>query len=234
MGIIARVLHKLLPDLFRFEKHTSFSQAGEDAVVRFLFNDKKEYTVRYLDLGTSLPVQGNNTYQMYRAGNRGVCVEADTSLIPLIKKERPKDTVLNAGVTFDDSKEADFFIFNERGINTFDREEAIKRSQSGQFNLLKTVKVPLLNVNTIIAENFNTAPDFLSIDIEGLDLKVLQHLDFNKYPIKVICVETCMYSENHIRKKDHSIKEFLTANGYEVYADTYINTIFVHKQWFYG
>ena len=73
----------------------------------------------------------------------------------------------------------------------------------------------------------------LSLDIEGLDLEVLKSLDFEKYPIPVICVETCTYSENHIRPKDKTILEFVMSKGYEVYADTYINTIFVNKAWFY-
>jgi hypothetical protein len=102
----------------------------------------------------------------------------------------------------------------------------------GTFKLNEVVKVPLISINKIIKENFESFPDFLSIDIEGLDLDVLKSLDFNHYPIPVICVETCKYSENHIRPKDHSISDFLLTKGYEVYADTYINTIFVYKKWF--
>lgn len=233
MSLFLRVLRKVIPSLFKLEKYHSFSQAGEDAIIRFLFNDKRQYAITYLDLGTSLPIQGNNTYQMYETGNRGVCVEADKTLIPFIKKERPEDKIINVGVTFDDSKEAEFYIFNEKGINTFDKSEALKRAESGRFQLLETVKVPLQTINAIIAENFDAAPDVLSIDIEGLDLKVLQSLNFEKYPVKVICVETCLYSENHIRKKDSSVAEFLQTKGYEIYADTYINTIFVDKNWFY-
>jgi len=52
------------------------------------------------------------------------------------------------------------------------------------------------------------------------------------YPIPVICVESCDYSETHIKPKDNQIIEFLTSIGYEVYADTYINTIFVNRKWF--
>ena len=91
----------------------------------------------------------------------------------------------------------------------------------------------MVNINTLIAENFDDYPDLLSIDIEGLDLAVLKSLDYEKYPLPVICVETCTYSENHIRPKDPTIADFLSGKGYEVYADTYINTIFVNKKWFY-
>jgi hypothetical protein len=96
------------------------------------------------------------------------------------------------------------------------------------------VQVPLVNINRIIEENFKELPDFLSIDIEGLDLPVLKTLDFQRFPIPVICAETCQYSENHIKPKDKSIENFLVTKGYFAYADTYLNTFFVNEKWFYS
>lgn len=212
----------------------SFSQAGEDAILRFLFDDKKLERITYLDIGTNIPDSGNNTYLFYKKGSSGVCVEADSTLIPAIRATRPKDTVLNVGVSVGEDKEAPFYIFSPNGMSTFDEEEAQKREQSGQYKIVKTVKVPLVNINELIRNNFKTYPDLLSLDIEGLDLRVLKSLDFTKYPIPVICVETCTFSNNHIRPKDSSIAEFLSTEEYEVYADTYINTIFVNKNWFYN
>ncbi|MBK8609148.1 MAG: hypothetical protein IPL84_04185 [Chitinophagaceae bacterium] len=40
----------------------SYSQAGEDAVIKFLFNDFGKRKIEYLDLGTNLPDHYNNTY----------------------------------------------------------------------------------------------------------------------------------------------------------------------------
>ena len=211
----------------------SYSQAGEDAILRFLFQDFGIKKIEYLDLGTNIPDHGNNTYLFYRNNSRGVCVEADGSLIDTIKTTRPGDKVINAGVSVSTEKEADFYIFNEASINTFDKKEAEYRSSFGNYKIVQVVKVPLININDLIKNNFKTYPDLLSVDIEGLDLAVLQSLNYANYPIPVICVETCTYSENHIRPKDHSIAEFMITKGYEVYADTYINTIFVNKKWFY-
>jgi FkbM family methyltransferase len=211
----------------------SWSQAGEDAVLRFLFADRRISRISYLELGTNIPNGGNNTYLFYCNGSRGVCVEADKTLIPTIRKVRPEDKILNVGVAVENRNEADFYILDCTGMSTFDKDEAEKRAASGNFKIVEVVKVPLVDINTVIRDNFDRYPDLLSIDIEGLDLPVLKTLDFEKYPIPVICAETCMYSENHIRLKDNSIAEFMVSRGYEVYADTYINTIFVNKDWFY-
>ena len=228
---IKKIVYSIIPPPYM---PPSYSQAGEDAVIRFLFNDFGKKQIQYLDLGTNIPDNGNNTYLFYRNGSGGVCVEADSSLIDKIKTVRPGDKVINAGVSVSEEKEADFYIFNEPAINTFDKKEAEYRSSFGNYKIVKVVKVPLININELIKNNFNTYPDLLSIDIEGLDLDVLKSLDYTNYPIPVICVETCTYSENHIRPKDLTIAAFMITQGYEVYADTYINTIFVNKKWFYN
>ena len=212
----------------------SYSQAGEDAILRFLFGDFGLKSIKYLDVGAHSPQHGNNTYLFYKDGSRGVCVEADASLVDNIRKIRPHDKVINAGVSVSDEKEADFYIFNAPGISTFDKREAESRVVSGVYNIVRVAKVPLIKINELIKNNFDSYPDLLSIDIEGLDLDVLKSLDYTNYPIPVICVETCAYSENHIRPKISSIAEYMATQGYEVYADTYINTIFINKKWFYN
>ncbi|MBX7174441.1 MAG: FkbM family methyltransferase [Pyrinomonadaceae bacterium] len=212
----------------------SFSQAGEDAILRFLFKEKGLHYISYLDIGTNSPNSCNNTYLFYRDGSRGVCVEANKALIPKIKEIRPQDVILNVGISLENDKDADFYIFNLDGISTFDKEEAKNRETTGTNKIIEVAKVPLFNINSVIKNNFSTFPDLISIDIEGLDLPVLKTLDFEKYAIPVICVETCVYSETHVRPKDTTISEFMLTKGYEVYADTYINTIFVNKEWFYS
>ena len=212
----------------------SWSQCGEDVILRWLFNDKKMKRISYLDIGASLPDCDNNTFLFYSSGSRGVCVEANSTLIPKLKKIRPKDKILNVGVAVSDDKDADFFVFDCEGMSTFDKKEAEKRKASGRYKIIETVKVPLITANRLIRENFPSMPDLLSIDIEGFDLAVLQALDLKAFPIPVICAETCTYSENYIRPKDVKIIQYLVGQGYEIYADTYINTIFVNSKWFYG
>jgi len=222
--------------IFRFINppwNISYSQAGEDAVIDFLFSELGLKTPSYLELGVHSPDMGNNTYRFYLRGSRGVLVEADKTLISAIKAKRPDDNILNIGVGVSDEADADFFIFDVQGLNTFSKEEAYKRNE-GTYKIKEIVKVPLISINRIIEENFKTLPDFLSIDIEGLDLQVLKTLDFQKFPVPVICAETCQYSENHVKPKDKSIENFLLSKGYFVYADTYLNTFFVNEKWFYS
>ncbi len=209
----------------------TYSQAGEDAILAFLFSSMNK-SPTYLDLGTNSPDWGNNTYIFYTWGSRGVLVEADRSLISKIEKVRPDDKVLNVGVSIYNQKSADFYIFSETSLNTFNKAEAEMREKIGKAKITKVVQVQLMSINDIISENFESYPDLMSIDIEGLDFEVLQFLDFEKFPIPVICAETCTYSENHIKHKDKRIEHLLLEKGYFIYGDTYVNTIFVNKIWF--
>lgn len=227
---IKNIVYSIIPPPF---VQQYYSQAGEDIILQFLFKDYGKRTITYLDIGTNSPDHSNNTYLFYKNKSTGVCVEADETLIDIIKKVRPHDKVICAGVSVSDELEADFYVFDEPAISTFDKKEAEYRESFGRNRIQKIIKVPLVKVNSLIKDNFDTYPDLLSIDVEGLDKSILESLDFSKYPIPVICVETCTYSENHIRPKDLSISVFMLSKGYEVYADTYVNTIFVNKKWFY-
>ncbi|MFM7855629.1 MAG: FkbM family methyltransferase, partial [Flammeovirgaceae bacterium] len=180
--------------IFKFLKiptnyiYNSYSQAGEDCILYFLFQDKKIESISYLDIGTNVPNFGNNTYLFYTRGSKGVCVEADLTLISEINKVRPKDVVLNLGVSVLNKHEATFYIFDEPSINTFDEEEANKRERFGTYKIVDRRIVKLVMINQIIKENFSSYPDLLSLDVESLDFEVLKSLDWDSYPIPVLCV----------------------------------------------
>lgn len=230
-----KILRFLRPSADIRYQYNTYSQAGEDAVLSYLFHEKKLSKISYLDLGTNIPDWGNNTYLFYSRGSRGVCVEADLTLISRITKHRPEDTILHLGVNIlsEDETEASFYVFSEPSLNTFDEKEAANRESFGTYKVIRTDRVRLITLPKIIDQYCKQIPDLLSIDIEGLDLPVLKSLDFSKYPIPVICAETCAYSETHVRAKNKEIIDFMTQKGYFVYADTYINTIFVRTDWYY-
>lgn len=222
---------KILYPIFR--EPATFSQAGEDAVLKFLFLDRHLdlSKITYLDIGARHPTCGSNTFLFYTSGSSGVCVEADKESVGLIREARPRDVTLHVAVSDSHEKTGSLFLM-EGGGSTLDKQEAEERVGLGKAKINGVDEVPLIYINTLIKENFVTYPVLLSIDIEGMDLPVLQSLDFDTYPIPVICAETCMYSDTHVRPKDESIADFLGTKGYQIYADTYINTIFVHSKWF--
>jgi len=91
-------------------------------------------------------------------------------------------------------------------------------------------KLPLQNINKVIADNFSESPTLVSIDVEGLDEMILHELDFQKYQPLFICVETVIFNINKEYIKRQGILDFMTSKGYFIYADTHINTIFCSRE----
>jgi FkbM family methyltransferase len=207
----------------------SYSQCGEDLIIDFIFSALGIKDPVYLDLGANHYMYLNNTYHFYEKGSRGVLVEPDPELYNDLKKKRNFDVCLNVGVGLNKEENADFYILTSKTLNTFSKEEAERYCSYGQQKIEKIIQIPLLSVNKIIEENFKSSPNFVSIDVEGLDYEIIQSWDFEKYRPEVICVETITYTEDRNEKKIQEIIDYMVAENYFIYADTYINTIFVDQ-----
>ena len=210
----------------------TYSQAGEDVIAYYFFMTQGIKIPTYLDIGTNNPIYGNNTFLFYKRGSTGVCIEADPSLFSNIQLNRSKDICINAGVTFDEKTNADFFIFEEPSHNTLSKEEAEYRNNISRYKIKKIINIPLININTLIKENFKAVPNFISLDVEGVDFDILKTLDFVSYRPDMLCVETVSFSLDNKEVKLDDIITFMKTKNYIVYADTHINTLFVDKKYF--
>jgi FkbM family methyltransferase len=233
MRILKDFIKKIVFKFIKPPLNVSNSQAGEDRIVNYLFGTMGINSISYIDIGANNPVSCNNTYLFYIKGSRGVLIEPDFNFNERIKKTRPNDIIINVAISDEGDKHADFFVFDPPSLNTLSKEEAEMRTQSGVIKLVETRSIKLVTIENIIKENLNDIlPHLISLDVEGVDYRVLKSFDFKKYPVPVWIVETCEYTENHIKPKVTSIIDLMLSKDYFVYADTYINTIFVNKEWF--
>lgn len=206
----------------------SYAQTGEDIIIDFLIGAKKIKDFTYLDIGANNPVKINNTYMFYEKGFKGVCIEPDPAVYAVLKKKRPNDTCLNIGIASKASSEADFYVMNHPGLNTFSKEEAETLVNNGQGKIMQVIKVPLITVEEVIDKHFNgKAPVFVNIDVEGLDEEILRSFPFHKYKPSIFCIETVEYTDDASSEKRQGIFDIMKQNGYKPFADTYINTIFI-------
>jgi hypothetical protein len=63
-----------------------------------------------------------------------------------------------------------------------------------------------------------------------MDFQILQSLDLDKWRPEVFCIETLTYTEDKTERKLREIIDHMLGKDYMVYADTYINTIFVDRK----
>ena len=222
-------LRKKRPNQHINYSKTSYSQCGEDLIIEFIFQQLKIDKPSYLDLGAHHPQYLSNTYLFYKKGSHGLNVEPDPTLINAFYKERSADLNINAGVGLSLTPErAKFYIMSARTLNTFSKDEAERIQNYGSIKIESIEEVDLLPLKSIIQSGFpSSCPNFVSVDIEGIDFEVIKTFDFNTYRPEVFCIETLTYTEDNTETKEWEIVEYLKSKNYMIFADTYINTIFV-------
>ncbi|MDP3539058.1 MAG: FkbM family methyltransferase [Azonexus sp.] len=213
----------------------SYAQSGEDLIVDFIFRAMRMEHPSYLDIGAHHPTHFSNTYFFYKSGSVGVTVEPDPTLFRQLRDKRPKDVHLNVGVGEANAASLPFYVMSTKTLNSFSKEEAERYQATGMHRIDKILNIPVVSIGDVLSANFpDRSPDFLSVDVEGLDFQILKAIDFSKYRPIVVCVETITFSENRQEKKVSEIIEYMCNNGYFVYADTYINSIFVDREKWQG
>ena len=165
----------------------------------------------------------NNTYLFYKRGCKGVCVEPNPILCKKIRKKRKRDVCIQAGLLGSDETEMRFFIMSEDTLSTFSEHHAESFQRCG-YKLVRTIRVPIVNINTIIQQYFSDRPDFISLDVEGCEVEIAKSIDCRP---PLWCVETVDFETI---AKENEIIEYFTSNGYMIFADTYLNTIFIDRQ----
>ncbi len=229
-----RLLEKIGKRFFLPGSQAAYSQFGEDLIVNHLFNTLGIAHPNYLDIGANHPRFISNTYYFYQRGSRGVLIEPNPRLSRRLRAARPRDVVLEVGIGASARSEADFFLFPDLadGLSTFSKAEAnhwetVGMKGLGKLSVEAILKIPLIPVNEVIEGHFrDRPPNFLSLDIEGLDLEILKSLDFGKFAPDVICVETLSYDKNQNGYKQSDTINFMLSKDYVAYADTRVNTIF--------
>ena len=211
----------------------SYAQVGEDLVLWHIAYDVLGIQQpTYMDIGAHHPVINNNTFLFYERGSHGVLVEPNPALHDVLSAVRPRDKLLRAGIGPTKQTAADFYIIGgsqDGQLNTFSKDEAtqlVTRSR-GHYSIERVIKVPLLNLNDVMKEQWNGPPNVLSVDTEGMDLPILRSLDFKRLRPDVVVAETLELGGRHL---EMDIVQFMVQQGYEPRGGSFVNTIFVDRR----
>ena len=211
----------------------TYSQSGEDAIISYVLNfigiDLKK--VRYLDLGANHAKELSNSYAYYENGASGVLVEANPELIDELKEIRPRDIIVNKAIAFGDEKNIDFYVMSGDGLSTVSLESAQEAMRANpEIYIKQTYNVETIKVNEILEKYFKQGIDILSIDLEGIEEKILRQIDFEKFRPIIIVLENIEYHPYLvIGDRDDKAGEFLRGKNYIEYAFTGINSIYIDK-----
>ncbi len=206
----------------------SYSQTGEDLIVHSVLRHLAIERPTYLDIGANDPVFLSNTYRLYRQGFRGVCVEPNPKLASVFKRKRPRDEMLEVAVG-STAGTAVLHVVSDPLLSTISLPQAEVFATTSKHHITQEVEVPVVPFMDLVRDHFDAAPDLVSLDTEGTDLEILESIDFTRCRPLIFCVETLSYDEHGHSHKIAEIGEHMEANGYFVFGDTYLNTIFVDR-----
>lgn len=207
----------------------SYSQAGQDKyLLERYFSEVKDGF--YIEVGAHDGVTYSNTLLFEKKGWRGLLFEPIPEVYNRLVKNR-KGEAINA-CAYDRNGTVDFILnkgysemlsgvrecYDERHYNRLAREQL---KQGGDSDLILSRCVTLTDE---LSKRGVNHVDFISIDVEGGELKVLQGLDFKKIDVSVILIE------DNYPDKFKPIHSLLEENGYILDGQIGIDKIYVKKR----
>ena len=211
-----------------------FSQHGEEYIIYYAFKHmgffKDGKIPTYIDVGAHDPYFISNTAFLHQIGCRGINVEANKELLEKFKKERPEDMNLCFGIGPQEGVFS-FYKTDIAGLNTFKKEnidynEFLNEHDTGKkvkFEIRDVVQVPVKKLDYVIDKYAQGKwPDFMSIDIEGMEYETLCNCNLSHGP-KIIAVEVNYDGDLFIKMMD--------MKGYFPYIWFRENIIFIKKEY---
>jgi FkbM family methyltransferase len=200
-------------DYIRFKR--SYSQDGEDMVIASFYEGKKDYRGFYVDIGACHPVRFSNTLYFYKNGWRGINIDPTPGSMKPFRLFRSRDINIEMGVG-GASGDLNFYCFNQPELNTFSEELAKKRNNRSPYYITKTIKIPVLPLSELLEKHMPAGQkiDFLSIDVEGLDLLVLKSNNWEKYSPDFVLVEDLNFAGASLSIEHSEVARFLFDKGY--------------------
>ncbi len=179
---------------------------GEDLYINKFFKYKKKGF--YVDVGAYHPLDGSNTYLLYRDKDwGGINIDINSISIELFKKSRMKDINLNIGISNKKGIQNIYFRKEINMLNTLSKKFAKKQFLKGFFS--KKIYIDRLDNILNKSKYKNKKIDFLNIDVEGNEINVLKSLNFDKYVPKLICIEIHSNNENFKDKSNFLINNLI-------------------------
>jgi FkbM family methyltransferase len=197
-----------------------YSQCNED---KLMLKYLPEKIGTYIDVGAGQPVRGSNTYYFYKKGWNGHLFEPIQSNIDLIKIFRRRDKKYQnlIGSSKTNSK---FFEFIPTEYSTMVKDVADNLVAQGK-KLKSIYELESIRLSDTDLKINPSEPSFLSIDVEGADLDVLNSIDWTKIKPRVVCIEEVGATNSKL------IKEKLDSEGYSLVENSGISKIYLHNSY---
>jgi FkbM family methyltransferase len=202
----------------------SYAQNHEDVLLRRLF--APDFTGFYIDVGANDPVGCSVTKHFYDRGWSGINVEPGR-IFERLREARRRDVNLNVALS-DRPERALFYEYPSRpGDSTLSPEVAEANSRFRAPRVVREVEVTTLA--EVCAAHVGPRPvDFLSIDVEGHEARVIAGADWRRWRPRVVLVEA---TRPHTpQEADLEWEPALLSHGYRFGLFDGLNRFYVRQE----
>jgi FkbM family methyltransferase len=203
----------------RVSEPESHAQFAEDRILAEIFGDRAEGCC--VEVGANDGRTGSASYLFEKRGWRCLLVEPIPALVDEIHKHRTC-RVVNCAASSSEG-EATFFVAEGveavSGLDlTPDRMEWIRRVGG----TIKQITVRTATLDSLLQEAGFTELEFVTIDVEGHELSVLEGFDLETYRPRIVIVEDNSVNGNM------SVARHMVDRGYVHFRRTGVNEWYAH------
>tara|TARA_A100001015_G_scaffold315390_1_gene427092 strand:- start:817 stop:1515 length:699 start_codon:yes stop_codon:yes gene_type:complete len=193
-------------------KKESYSFGTIDILINYFFKNKSNGF--YVDVGCQNPISNNNTYLLYKTKNwNGMNIDLDKKNIDLFNLIRKRDININAAVSSGNFKKKIYFYHSKSAINTIEK----KISLIQKAKVKKVIDVDTVTLDQLLLKNNINKIDFLSVDVEGHEIDVLNGFNINKYSPKIVVIEFLDLKMKKLEFYNNSINNILDSDIYKYF-----------------
>ena len=194
-----------------------------DEILRSYFPDYK-YKGVFFEIGAYHPIEINNSYHFEKNGWDCYCFEANSNLIPELKKYRKN--VFNYAISNENKDNINFQIclqdLKTCSFSAIEISEDYKNHFFYNPSEIINITVNQKTINSIIENEIQNLDkiDIVSLDIEGGELNCLYGFDLEKYKPKVLVIEDAFNNkilDEYMFKFGYKLDKHISYNKYYVY-----------------
>ena len=201
------IIHNIYFKHKYFIKKKSYSMDGEDLFIAKYFKNKQSGF--YIDVGCYHPIHRNNTHLLHMQNWSGINIDTSQFSIDIFNYMRPRDLNYHCAIS---DKNENIKLFYQKELSQLSTTEKSQAEKVFQGNI-KQKEINAFTLDEILSRGKykNSKIDFLDIDVEGADLKVIKGLSFDKFKPELVCIEI---HEKEVKLSE--IYKFLVDKKYEL------------------
>tara|TARA_Y100000389_G_scaffold94455_1_gene91097 strand:+ start:991 stop:1788 length:798 start_codon:yes stop_codon:yes gene_type:complete len=205
---------------------TFYSQMLEDLFVYRNFINNNDVNGIFLEVGAVDGIICSNTLFFEKElGFSGIMIEPTKEQYDRLVVNRPKCFNVNSCIS--DSNKKVTMIISEKQPLVNSVSHSVSDNNYKQFNYTSSMSVSTTTISEITNKYMSPYIDFMSIDVEGHELELLNSIDWN-IEIYLICIEL----DEHNKDKDQKCRNILLEKGFVFRHRLIINEFWENPNYF--